>query len=161
MAEKRSSGVEGAFVEEGSVAGGSFVPALRVPAVPGLFADEGGAKVFGNKCVSCGTPYFPKAADCHNPHCQASRMEDCAFGGKGVVWSYSVADFPPPPPHKYDKPFKPYVIGVIDMDNGLRMVGQMVDPLERVRIGAPVELVIDTLYHEDDKAYTSWKFKLV
>ena len=71
-----------------------------------------------------------------------------------------MADFPPPP-HKYDKPFKPYVIGVIDMDNGLRMVGQMVDPLERVRIGAPVELVIDTLYHEDDKAYTSWKFKLV
>jgi uncharacterized OB-fold protein len=161
MAEKRSNQVDGAFVEEGSVAGGSFAQMLRVPAVPGLFSDEGGARVFGNRCASCGTPYFPKAAECHNPRCGESRMEDCAFGGKGVIWSYSVADFPPPPPHKFDKPFKPYVIGVVDMENGLRMVGQMVDPLGNVRVGAQVELVIDTLYHEDDKAYTSWKFKLI
>jgi len=53
------------------------------------------------------------------------------------------------------------VIGVIDMENGLRIVGQLVDPLEKVQVGAKVELVIAPVYHEDDKAYTSWKFKLV
>lgn len=132
-----------------------------VPCVPGLFTDEGGAKVLGNRCATCNTPYFPKAAACHNPACAESKLEDAAFGGNGVIWSYSVADFPPPSPHKFDKPFKPYVIGVIDMENGLRIVGQLVDPLEKVQVGAKVTLVIDTLYHEDDKAYTSWKFKLV
>ena len=131
------------------------------PCVPGLFTEEGGAKVLGNRCASCNTPYFPKASACHNPRCTESRMEDAAFGGKGVIWSYSVADFPPPPPHKFDKPFKPYVIGVVDMENGLRIVGQLVDPLEKVQVGAKVELVIAPVYHEDDKAYTSWKFKLV
>ena len=131
------------------------------PCVPGLFTEEGGARVLGNRCVTCNTPYFPKASACHNPRCTESKMEDAAFGGKGVIWSYSVADFPPPPPHKFDKPFKPYVIGVIDMENGLRIVGQLVDPLEKVQVGAKVELVIAPVYHEDDKAYTSWKFKLL
>jgi uncharacterized OB-fold protein len=132
----------------------------RVPAVPGLFSEDGGARVLGSRCKTCGTPYFPKVAACHNPGCAASDVEDRSFGGKGVIWSYSVADFAPPSPHKYDKPFKPYVIAVVDMENGLRMIGQMVDPLESVRVGAVVDLVIDTLYHEEDKAYTTWKFKL-
>jgi hypothetical protein len=30
-----------------------------------------------------------------------------------------------------------------------------------MKVGAKVELVIDTLYHEEDKAFASWKFKLV
>ncbi|SMB22750.1 conserved protein of unknown function [Sterolibacterium denitrificans] len=133
----------------------------RVPCVAGLFTEEGGAKIHGSKCTTCGTPYFPKKAACHNPNCSESKIVDCDFGGQGVIWSYSVADFAPPAPHKHDKPFKPYVIGVIDMENGLRLVGQMVDPLEKVSVGAKVELVVDALYHEEDKTFTSWKFKLV
>lgn len=132
-----------------------------IPVVKGLFAETpNGPHLLGSRCSGCGTPYFPKKAACHNPQCSGSKIEDCTFGGQGVVWSYSVADFPPPPPHKFDKPFKPYVIGVIDMDNGLRLVGQMVNPLEEMKVGAKVELVIDTLYHEEDQAFSSWKFKL-
>ncbi len=131
----------------------------RVPCIEGLFTEEGGAKIHGSKCATCNTPYFPKSPVCHNPDCAESKMEDCDYGGKGVIWSYSVADFPPPPPHKFDKPFKPYAMGVVDMENGLRLIGQMADAIEDVKVGAEVELVIDTLYHEDDKAYTSWKFK--
>ena len=131
------------------------------PCVAGLFSDDGGARVLGSRCAACGTPYFPKAPNCHNPACPGSKMEPCEFGGRGRVWSYSVADFPPPPPHKYDQPFKPYAIAVVDLDSGLRLVGQMVDAPEAVRVGAAVELVIDTLYHEQGKAFTSWKFKLV
>ena len=131
----------------------------RVPCLEGLFSEEGGARIHGSKCATCGTPYFPKSSLCHNPDCNESKMEDCDFGGKGVLWSYSVADFPPPPPHKFDKPFAPYAMGVVDMECGLRLIGQMVDGWEDVKVGADVELVIDTLYHEDDKAYTSWKFK--
>ncbi len=133
-----------------------------IPAVEGLFTESAdGPRLLGSRCASCGTPYFPKKAACHNPQCSGSKIEDCSFGGRGVVWSYSVADFPPPPPHKFDKPFKPYVIGVIDMDNGLRLIGQMVNPLAEMKVSATVELVIDTLYHEDDKTFASWKFKLV
>jgi len=134
-----------------------------LPCVAGLFgADESGAAcLHGSRCATCGTPYFPRAAACHNPDCSGSRMEDCSFGGAGTLWSYSVADFPPPSPHKFDKPFAPYAIGVADMECGLRLVGQMVDPPAQVRVGARVELVIDTLYHDEGKAFTTWKFRQI
>lgn len=133
--------------------------AVRVPCVEGLFAQDGAARVFGSRCASCGTPYFPRAAVCHNPGCGDSRMEECSFGGRGVLWSYSVVNFQPPAPYRSDPPFSPYVIGVVDLDCGLRMIGQMVDERDALRIGAPVELVVDVLYHEGEVARTSWKFR--
>jgi len=133
-----------------------------VPCVEGLFSEEEGvATLHGSRCAGCNTPYFPKSAACHNPECTQSKMEDYDFSGKGTLWSYSVADFPPPPPHKFDQPFAPYAMGVVDMECGLRLIGQMTDKAEDVRVNAQVELVIDTLYHEDDKAFTSWKFKQI
>lgn len=135
--------------------------ALRVPCVPGLFTEEGGVGLLGARCTCCNTPYFPRVTTCRNPSCDESRIEPCTFGGEGRLWSYSVADFPPPPPHRYDTPFVPYAIGVIDLDSGLRVVGQMVDPVEVMRVGARVRLVIEPLHHDDGKAFTSWKFKLL
>ena len=35
----------------------------------------------------------------------------------------------------------------------------MVDQPASLKVDARVELVIDTLYHEDGKAFTSWKFR--
>ncbi|PLW69183.1 Zn-ribbon domain-containing OB-fold protein [Pseudohalioglobus lutimaris] len=134
----------------------------RVPCVEGLFSEENGVAVLhGSKCSNCQTPYFPRSAACHNPDCDDSNMEDFDFGGKGVLWSYSVADFPPPPPHKFDQPFVPYVMGVVDLDCGLRLIAQMVEKPEEVKVDAQVQLIIDTLYHEDGKALTTWKFKQI
>lgn len=134
---------------------------VREPCVPGLFSEAGGAHLHGAKCTICNTPYFPKVAHCRNPECGESKIEPCDFGGSGVLWSYSVADFPPPPPHRYDEPFVPYAIGVVDMDNGLRVVGQMVDAVGSLQVGARVGLVIEPICHEDGRAFTSWKFKLL
>jgi hypothetical protein len=133
-----------------------------VPCVEGLFSEEGGVAVLhGCRCAGCDTPYFPKSSTCHNPNCTESKMEDYNFGGKGRLWSYSVADFPPPPPHKFDQPFVPYAMGVVDLECGLRLIGQMVDKAEDIIVDSQVELVIDTLYHEDNKTFTSWKFKQI
>jgi uncharacterized OB-fold protein len=132
----------------------------RVPAVEGLFTEEGGATLLGSKCATCGTVYFPKTAICHSPKCEESKVEDFGFGGKGTLWSYSIQDFPPPPPHKFDKPYEIYALGVVDFPAGVRVMGQMsIDNLEDLKVGSDVELVIEPLYHEDDKEFTSWKFK--
>ena len=135
--------------------------ALREPCVRGLFSEEEGARLHGARCTCCNTPYFPRVSACRNPACEESKIVPCTFGGEGRLWSYSVADFPPPPPHRYDKPFVPYAIGVVDLDSGLRVVGQMVNPVEVMRVGARVRLVIEPIHHEDGKAFTSWKFKLL
>ena len=132
----------------------------REPIVAGLFSEEDGARLNGSRCANCDTPYFPKTTQCRNPDCNNSQIEPCSFSGEGVLWSYSVADFAPPPPHKYDLPFVPYVIGVVDLDSGLRLVGQMVDGLDAMHVGMRVKLVIEPIYHEAGRAYTSWKFKI-
>lgn len=133
----------------------------RQASVAGLFSEEGGARLLGARCRSCQTPYFPTPSHCRNPDCAQSELAAEAFTGGGRLWSYSVANFAPPAPHKYDQPFQPYVIGVVDLDQGLRVVGQMVGSAEEMKVDARVELVIDPIYHEDGKAFTSWKFKLV
>ena len=76
-------------------------------------------------------------------------------------WFAGVDGDAPPPPHRYDEPVKPYVIGVVDLDAGLRVVGQMVDGASEVAVGCRVELVIAPLFHEGDRAVTSWKFKRI
>lgn len=134
-------------------------PQGRQPCIDGLFSESDGARLHGSRCAGCNTPYFPRADFCHNPDCVKPNMQDCDFGGRGVLWSYAVADFPPPPPHKYDEPFTPYAMGVVDLECGLRLIGQMVDKPDCVSVGATVELLIDTLYHEGDSAFTTWKFK--
>jgi uncharacterized OB-fold protein len=87
-------------------------------------------------------------------------VEDFEFGGKGTLWSYSIQDYPPPAPHKYDEPYQVYALGVVDFPAGIRVMGQMsIDNLDDLEIGREVELVIEPLYHEDGKVHTSWKFK--
>ena len=52
-----------------------------LPVVEGLFTETAeGPRLLGSKCASCGTPYFPKSAVCHNPECSGSKMEDASFG---------------------------------------------------------------------------------
>ena len=134
----------------------------RIPVASGLFVEAPeGPRLVGSRCRTCKTPYFPKSAVCHNPDCKASHIEEALFGPSGTLWSVAVQDYPPPPPAKFDKPYQPYAMGVVDLDDGLRVLGRMTSSDPRsVQVGARVELVIDALCHDDDgNEIVSWKFK--
>ena len=134
----------------------------RVSVIEGLFTDEGdGARLLGSRCATCATPYFPKAALCHNPDCTESKMGDAAFGPRGTLWSCSVQNYPPPPPARYDEPYQPYALGVVDLADGLRVVGRMaVDDPETVQVGAQVELVLEPLCKDEDGSeLITWMFR--
>jgi len=134
----------------------------RIPVASGLFVEAPeGPRLVGSRCRTCKTPYFPKSAVCHNPECKASRIEDALFGPTGTLWSVAVQDYPPPPPAKFDKPYQPYAMGVVDLDDGLRVLGRMTaDDPRSVQVGARVEIVIEPLCHDDDgNEIVSWKFK--
>ncbi len=136
----------------------------QTPVAEGLFAEtEDGPRLLGSRCRSCDTPYFPKSAVCHNPNCNESKMEDARFGPKGTLWSYSVQYYPPPPPAKYDEPYVPYALALIDMPEGLRVLARVsTDDPEQVQVRADVELVLEKLYTnpEGDDVIT-WKFRQV
>jgi uncharacterized OB-fold protein len=137
---------------------------MRTPVIQNLFAETSeGPRLLGSKCTTCGAPYFPKSPVCHNPACNAARIEDAAFGPRGTLWSFAVQYYAPPPPVKYDEPFVPFAIGVVDMPEGLRVLGRLsVEDLKTIKIGMPVELVIERLCGAAEGGeITTWKFRPV
>ncbi len=132
----------------------------RAPVIEGLFSEVGGGmRLHGSRCATCGTPYFPKTERCRHPDCDDSRIEDASFGPLGTLWSYSVQNYPPPSPARYDDPYRPYALGVVDLDDGLRVVGRVAEGSEP-RVGAPVELVEAPLCQQEDRVVTTWMFRM-
>ena len=88
-------------------------------------------------------------------------MEDATFGPRGKLWSYSVQYYPPPPPAKYDEPYAPYALGLVDLPEGLRVLARIsTDNPEGTEVGADVELVLEKLYSDQDgNEVITWKFR--
>lgn len=136
----------------------------RIPVAEGLFAETAdGARLIGSRCASCKTPYFPKVDYCRHPECTSSQIEDAGFGPDGTIWSCAIQDYPPPPPAKFDKPYQPYAMAVVDLADGLRVLGQIkTDDIRSVQPDQKVTLVIDTLCHDEaGNEVVTWKFRPV
>ncbi|HIF63513.1 MAG TPA: benzoylsuccinyl-CoA thiolase [Deltaproteobacteria bacterium] len=134
------------------------------PVVEGLFIDTAnGPRLTGSRCAGCDMPYLPVSAQCHNPDCDAPDLQPAEFGPWGVIWSLARQDYPPPAPVKFDEPYQPYAMAVVDLDDGLRVLGRVAtDDPESVDVGQRVELIIDTLAHDEDgKELSTWKFRVV
>jgi len=82
----------------------------------------------------------------------------------GTVWSYTDARYQPPPPFVATAdPFEPFALAAVELDgDGLVVLGQMVTGVgvTDLHVGAKVELVIDTLFEDDEHEYTIWKWRL-
>ena len=136
----------------------------RLPVADGLFAEtKDGARLIGSRCASCRTPYFPKVDWCRHPECNESKIEEAGFGPDGTIWSCAIQDYPPPPPARFDKPYKPYAMAVVDLADGLRVLGQIkTDDIRTVKPDTKVTLVIDTLCHDEaGNEVVTWKFRPV
>jgi hypothetical protein len=82
---------------------------------------------------------------------------------RGRLWSYTVQYYKPPPPARLDEPFTPYGIGLVDLPEGIRIMGMISsDDPESLRIGQEMDLVVETLYHEaDGSEVLTWKWRPV
>ena len=136
----------------------------RVPVVEGVFAETPqGPRLLGSRCGSCRTVYFPRAPVCRNPGCLGTKVEDCHLSPRGTLWSYTIQYYKPPAPARFDEPFTPYGVGLVDLPEGIRVMGMMSVPdPESLDVGMAVELVLEPLYHADDGSEViTWKFRPV
>ena len=91
------------------------------------------------KCANCGYIRFPVSIVC--PRCHSLEMEWTKLSGKGKVYSYVIYHQAYHPAYKDDIP---YVVAIIQLDEGPRMESNITDcRLEDLRIGMPVELYFD------------------
>lgn len=96
------------------------------------------------RCRACARHVFYPRVNC--THCGARDLEWVRASGRGTVYTYTVARRPTHPAFA-DK--TPYVIAIVELDEGPRMTTNIVgcDP-EAVRIGMAVEAVFEDVSAE-------------
>jgi uncharacterized protein len=138
---------------------------VRVPAVEGWFTlgDDGPPALLGSRCVGCGTYAFPaERAFCRNPDCASTEFETVELSRSGTIWSYTDARYQPPPPYMAADPYVPFCLAAVELaDEKLVVMGQVVPgvTVDDLHVGDRVELVLDTLYADEDQEYVVWKWQ--
>jgi hypothetical protein len=138
----------------------------RVPAIEGWFTTGDQPALVGNRCTSCGTVFFPKASHfCRNPECDGEAFEDAELSRTGTVWSYTDAQYQPPPPYiPRSDPYQPFALAAVELDaEQMVILGQVADGygVGDLSVGMKVELVIETLYSDDERDHLIYRWKPV
>jgi len=137
-----------------------------VPAVEGWFTIGDDPALTGNRCTSCGTVFFPKASNfCRNPDCSGDTFEDTELSRTGTIWSYTDAQYQPPPPYiPRGDPYEPFALAAVELEaEQMVVLGQVADGfgVADLSVGTKVELVIEPLYSDEEKDYVVYRWKPV
>ena len=87
------------------------------------------------------------------------------LSNRGRLWSYTSAGYQPPEPYlEPPEGFAPFAIAAVELpDEGLVVLGQVPSDVstEDLTVGMEMELVIDTLYADDEGTKVIWKWRPV
>jgi uncharacterized OB-fold protein len=138
----------------------------QVAAIEGWYtmdADE--PRLLGTRCTTCGTVFFPAEQHfCRNPNCTGTELEEHELGRTGRVWSWTDNRYQPPEPYVSPDPFEPYGIAAVELpDDGLVVMGQLArgTDTDALSVGTEVELVLETLFEDDEAEHVVWKWQVV
>ena len=138
----------------------------KVPALEGWFTmDAEKPHLLGTQCTSCGTFYFPKQSNfCKNPACDGEEFEEVKLSRTGKVWSFTNACYKPPEPFVAPDPYVPFTIAAVELDaEKMIVLGQVVEGVNvsDLKAGMEMELVLETLFEDEDTEKLTWKWKPV
>jgi uncharacterized OB-fold protein len=140
------------------------------PAIDGWFTTGEAPALLGSRCTTCATTYFPplpadRQGFCRNPACDGEGFESVELSRRGSVWSYTDAQYQPPAPYvSPTDPYEPFALAAVELDEGITVLGQVADGygVGDLRVGAEVELVVETLNQDDEGAdLLIWRWKPV
>lgn len=84
-------------------------------------------------CQKCGWADFHPAPEC--PRCHGG-IRQSAFAGAGKIVTFTTIRYPP----KGFENQAPYLVAIIDIENGPRVIGRVSGPAEKVKIGSAVAM---------------------
>ena len=135
----------------------------KKPAIEGWFdLDEDAPRLVGTRCSACGTVYFPaERVFCRNPRCAGTDLTDFRLSPRGRLWSFTNNCYPPPPPYVAPEPFEPYTVAAVELEaEKMVVLGQVAGAsVEDLEAGMEMELVLDTLFEDDENEYVVWKWR--
>ena len=132
------------------------------PAIEGWHTMDAKPHLIGTRCRGCGTYFFPKQAQyCRNPACDSTEFDEVELSRTGHIWSYTNACYQPPAPYVAADPFEPYAIAAVQLEKEqMTVLGQVVEgvSVEDLKVGMPMELVLETLHETDEDIKITWKW---
>ena len=118
------------------------------------------AQLVGGRCARCGKVSFPRADVC--PGC-ASRgpMSQVLLSRRGKLWSFTNNCYKPPAPYVSKDPFETFAIANELEREKMVVLGQVVPEVGvgDLKAGMEMELVLDTLFEDDENEYMVWKWR--
>ncbi len=136
----------------------------KTPAIEGWFSMDGDAPaLLGTQCKSCKTYFFPKETSfCRNPSCAGSEFEEVPLSRRGKLWSFTNNCYQPPAPYVAKDPYETFAVAAVELEREKMVVlGQVVPEVgvEDLKAGMEMELVIETLFEDDENEYMVWKWR--
>lgn len=136
----------------------------QVAAIDGWFTLDERPRLLGTRCSTSGTYFFPPETTMSRaPGHADAELVPCELSPTGTLWSYTNAGYRPPEPYiPVTDPYEPFVIAAVELEaERLTVLGQCVAGVgpDDLTIGAPMELVLDVLYSDDDHDYMIWKWQ--
>lgn len=99
-------------------------------------------KLMIQKCEDCNKYIFYPRIIC--PHCFSEHVTWVEASGQGRIHSYTVV-------HRAAPPFKeetPYVVAIIELNEGVRMASRVIGEQEKILIDKPVSVVYEKIDEE-------------
>jgi uncharacterized OB-fold protein len=110
-------------------------------------------RLVGERCPHCGAAIFPPRDAC--PGCVKPAQELYTFAGKGTVFSYTTVL---EAPEGFTEQ-APYVIALIELDEGPMLTAQLTDLESEPEIGMRVEVVTRKLRTDGDAGVIVYGYK--
>jgi uncharacterized OB-fold protein len=99
------------------------------------------------RCRACGKAYFFPRPFC--PHCSSKDVEWFTASGKGTLYSYVISHRPAPG----FQDWTPYVIAVVQLDEGPRMMTNIVG-VEPKPENLPIDMPVEVTWERQDERIT-------
>ncbi len=136
----------------------------QTPAVEGWFRmDPQEPRLLGTRCRSCQSYFFPvETVYCRNPSCSGTEFDEVPLSSRGKLWSFTNNCYAPPKPYVAPESFEPYAIAAVELEAEKMIVLGQVAPgvgVDALRAGMEMELVLGTLYEDDENEYVIWKWR--
>ena len=122
--------------------------------------------LIGTRCTESGTYFFPpERVMSRAPGFSGSELVEVELSTRGRLWSYTDAQYQPPEPFEAPTdPYEPFCLAAVELETEqLVVLGQVVAGvgIEDLVVGMEMELVLGTLYEDEDTEYTMWKWRPV
>jgi len=110
--------------------------------------------LIGTKCATCNERFFPPRNFC--PSCRRKgKVEEFQFSGKGSIESFTIIRVAP----KGFESQTPYAVGIIKLDGGASISGQIVGPLDKIEVDKGVSPVFRKVMVDGKEGVISYGIK--